>query len=107
MWQRTPEDIITSADRQVRLLHAAGEMIKPGGLLVYAVCSLQPEEGPVQIEKFLAADGRFERAPIVSDEIGGFTEALTPSGDLRTLPCYWSGHGGMDGFYAARLRRTF
>ena len=107
MWRRKPEDIIASANRQARLLRAAGEMVKPGGILIYAVCSLQPEEGSVQVEQFLAANERFERAAIVSEEIDGLEEALTPSGDLRTLPCHWAARGGMDGFYAARLRRTF
>jgi len=107
MWRRTPKDIAALAERQARLLRAASEMIKPGGLLVYAVCSLQPEEGPAQIQNFLSTDGRFERATIVPKEIGDLAEALTPAGDLRTLPCHWAERGGMDGFYAARLRRTF
>ena len=107
MWRRTPEDIVASTKRQTRLLSAASDMIKPGGLLVYTVCSLQPEEGPAQVEKFLSSDGRFERVAITSEEIGGLADALTPSGDLRTLPCHWAPLGGMDGFFAARLRRTF
>jgi 16S rRNA (cytosine967-C5)-methyltransferase len=43
--------------------------------------------------------------PISADEIAGCGEFLTMAGDLRTLPCHLAGLGGLDGFYAARLRR--
>ena len=107
MWRRQPEDVAELAGRQARLLHAAIKMIKPGGLLVYAVCSLEPGEGPEQIENFLAAGVPAERVAITAKEAAGLVEAITPAGDLRTLPCHLAGAGGMDGFYAARLRRTF
>ena len=107
MWRRQPKDVAELADRQARLLQAAIKMIKPGGLLVYAVCSLEPAEGPAQIEKFLAAGAPAERVAITANEAAGLAEALTPAGDLRTLPCHLAAAGGMDGFYAARLRRTF
>jgi 16S rRNA (cytosine967-C5)-methyltransferase len=71
------------------------------------VCSLEPAEGPEQIEKFLAAGAQAERVAITANEVAGLGEALTPAGDLRTLPCHMAASGGMDGFYAARLRRTF
>ncbi|HMA13796.1 MAG: RsmB/NOP family class I SAM-dependent RNA methyltransferase [Bacteroidota bacterium] len=86
------------------LAHAVG-MVKPGGLLVYAVCSLQPEEGPQRIHALLASDDRVERLPLSADELPGLAEAITPEGDLRTLPCHLAAGGGMDGFYACRLRR--
>ena len=107
MWRRQPEDVAELAGRQARLLQAAIKMIKPGGLLVYAVCSLEPPEGPEQIEKFLAAGAPAERVAITANEAAGLVEAITPAGDLRTLPCHLAAAGGMDGFYAARLRRTF
>jgi len=69
------------------------------------VCSLEREEGEDQIEAFLAANPEFARAPLSADEIFGHSEWLTPDGDLRTLPCHLAELGGMDGFYAARLRR--
>ncbi len=107
MWRRQAKDVAELAARQAHLLEAALEMVKPGGLLVYAVCSLEPAEGPEQIEKFLASGGAAERVAIAASDINGRAEALTPAGDLRTLPCHLAAAGGMDGFYAARLRRTF
>ena len=107
MWRRQPDDVAELAARQARLLQAAIKMVKPGGLLVYAVCSLEPAEGPGQIDKFLAAGAAAERVAITAAEAAGLAEALTPAGDLRTLPCHLAAQGGMDGFYAARLRRTF
>jgi 16S rRNA (cytosine967-C5)-methyltransferase len=81
-------------------------MVEPGGTLVFAVCSLEREEGEEQIASFLATHREFSRAPIAAAEVFGQSEWITPEGDLRTLPCYFSDKGGMDGFYAARLRRS-
>ena len=107
MWRRQPEDVAELTARQARLLQAAIEMVKPGGLVIYSVCSLEPAEGPEQIDKFLATGVAAERVAITTTEAAGLAEALTPAGDLRTLPCHLAAQGGMDGFYAARLRRTF
>lgn len=90
---------------QDRLLAHTVGMVKPGGLLVYAVCSLQPEEGLQRIEALLASDDRVERVPLVPADLPGIAEAVTAEGDLRSLPCHLAGRGGMDGFYACRLRR--
>ena len=76
-----------------------------GGLLVFAVCSLEREEGEEQVEAFLNAHPEFARAPLSADEIFGQGEWISPEGDLKTLPSHLSTQGGMDGFYAARLRR--
>ncbi len=107
MWRRAAKDIAELAEKQMHLLEAALEMVKPGGLVVYAVCSLEPAEGPELIEKFLKQSDNTERVALGADEIGGLDEALTPAGDLRTLPCHLAEKGGIDGFYAARLQRTF
>ena len=102
----------TAADRdrlaalQTRLLDHCAELLKAGGTLVYCTCSLEPQEGPVQIEKFLTAHPEFIRIEIKSDEVGGLSELITPKGDLRTLPCHLSDRGGLDGFYTARLRKS-
>jgi 16S rRNA (cytosine967-C5)-methyltransferase len=89
---------------QDRLLAAALALVKPGGLVIYATCSLQPREGAERIEALLASGAAAERVPIGPDELPDLTEAVTPAGDLRTLPCHWTARGGMDGFYVARLR---
>jgi 16S rRNA (cytosine967-C5)-methyltransferase len=81
-------------------------MLMPGGVLVYAVCSLQQEECALVIEKFLAQTSQIKRWPISASELGSLGEVVTPSGDLRTLPCHLSHTGGMDGFYACRLRHV-
>ncbi|MEW5728328.1 MAG: RsmB/NOP family class I SAM-dependent RNA methyltransferase [Pseudomonadota bacterium] len=104
-WLKRPEDVIKLAGVQDALLDAAADMLAPGGVLVYCVCSLQPEEGPGRIAGFLG------RAPVCLDpirpaEVGGLAELVTPEGFLRTLPCALAADGGMDGFFAARLIRT-
>jgi 16S rRNA (cytosine967-C5)-methyltransferase len=103
-WQKRPEDLASLASLQSRLLDRAAELTKPGGLLVYATCSLEPEEGERQVEGFLARHGDFTLAPIAATEVPGFEEALTSQGWLRILPCHLE-QGGCDGFFAARLRR--
>lgn len=101
---KTAEDVARMATLQARLLdHAATRLVRAGGTLVYAVCSLQIEEAERQIEAFLARHPDFKRAPVAASEIAGRSDLLTPAGDIRTLPSHWSDQGGMDGFYAARL----
>ncbi len=104
-WTRAPADIATAAGHQRQLLRAAVNMLAPGGCLVYAVCSLEPEEGIAQIEGLLAEDTSINRQPISAGEIGGMTQCVTSAGDLMTLPCHLADLGGMDGFFAARLCR--
>jgi 16S rRNA (cytosine967-C5)-methyltransferase len=99
---KRPRDIRALAEAQDRLLTAAAAMLRPGGRLIYAVCSLQPEEGGPRIEAAVARGG-LVRAPFVPGELPGLPEALTPEGDLRTHPGLWPERGGMDGFFVARL----
>jgi 16S rRNA (cytosine967-C5)-methyltransferase len=101
-------DVARMAELQGRLLVSAARLVKPNGLLIYSTCSLEPEEGAEQIGAFLAAHGAFQRAPVSAEEVGGDAAAITPAGELRTLPCHGpqgSLAAGMDGFYVARLRR--
>ncbi|MDH3793045.1 MAG: RsmB/NOP family class I SAM-dependent RNA methyltransferase, partial [Rhodospirillales bacterium] len=100
-----PEQIAALAALQDKLLAATLGMVKPGGLLVYAVCSLQPEEGPARIARLLAGGAPAARVPVEPAEFQGLCDLVTAEGDLRTLPCHLAGDGGMDGFYACRLRR--
>jgi 16S rRNA (cytosine967-C5)-methyltransferase len=104
-WLKGPEDIAALAALQDRLLAAAIEMTAPGGTLVYAICSLQPEEGPERIAALLSAGAPVKRVPVEPEEVFGHADWLSPEGDLRTLPCHLAELGGMDGFYACRLRR--
>ncbi len=104
-WLKTAADLAIAESLQSELLDAAAEMTAAGGRLVYAVCSLEPEEGPEQIAAFLRRRSDFTRLPISPGE--AFDAAFVlPEGDLKTLPCHWPERGGMDGFYAARLIRS-
>jgi 16S rRNA (cytosine967-C5)-methyltransferase len=97
-------DMASLAATQDRLLSAAAEMLKPGGRLVYAVCSLQPEEGPERAAAALASLP-LEADPIGPEEVSGLEKALTSEGYLRTHPALWPEEGGLDGFFIARFRR--
>ena len=97
-------DITAAARLQDQLLDAAAGYLAPGGVLVYAVCSLQPEEGPDRIAALLDRVP-LTRRPIAEPEVPGLADAVTAAGDIRTLPCQWPEIGGLDGFYIARLTR--
>lgn len=84
------------------LLDRAFEWLKPGGALVYAVCSLLPAEGPKRIRAFLNRQPEAEMIPVMPG--AGLDAGMIEDGALRTLPHHWAERGGMDGFYAARLR---
>ncbi len=106
-WLKGEADIATLAALQPQLLDRAAALLKPGGTLVYCVCSLEPEEGAAQIAALLARNPGIARRPIAAAEVADHGEFVTADGDLRTLPHYlpdpdprWS---GLDGFYAARL----
>jgi 16S rRNA (cytosine967-C5)-methyltransferase len=100
-----PADIARMAQLQEALLAAAAEMTAPGGRLVYAVCSLQPEEGPAIVDRLLARRQDFAIDPVASSELGGLGLTPMPQGTVRTLPSDLGERGGMDGFFIARLRR--
>ncbi len=92
----------TVTQAQDKLLEAAAAMLRPGGRLIYAVCSLQPEEGAPRIAAAVAKTG-LRHDPFRPDELAALPEALTKEGFLRTHPGLWPDRGGMDGFFAARL----
>lgn len=104
-WLKSQADVGRMVEVQDRMLDAAVAMLAPGGTLVYCVCSLQREEGPDRVAALLGRGAPVARRPVAADEIGGLAEAITPEGDLRTLPSHLAAQGGMDGFYAARLVR--
>jgi 16S rRNA (cytosine967-C5)-methyltransferase len=86
---------LVAASRE--LLHALARVVRPGGLLCFSTCSLEPEENEMQIEEFLRDDPRFRREPAR----GMPADLLSPLGDLTLLPQ----HHQTDGAFAARLRR--
>jgi 16S rRNA (cytosine967-C5)-methyltransferase len=103
---KSMDDVHRLAAVQERLIEAAVKMLAPGGTLVYCTCSLEPEEGPRQVEQLMAKGAPVRRRPIAAEEIGGLAECLSADGDLRTFPCHMAGSEGLDGFYAARLVRV-
>ena len=105
-WIKGAADVTVSAAAAYEILESGAAMVEPGGTLVFAVCSLEREEAEEQIAAFLSAYPEFTRAPIIAEELFGHSEWITPDGDLRTLPCHLGDKGGMDGFYAARMKRT-
>ena len=102
LYRARPEIIVQMAAFQAELLLHTAEWVRPGGSLVYAVCSLEPEEGEVQIDAFLAErpDYRIEPAAQIVD-------GVTPDkkGRLRILPGMIEDKGGLDGFFAVHLVR--
>ena len=110
-------DIAHLAALQSRLLDQAFTLVRPGGHVVYCTCSLEPEEGPQQIGRFLERQPDAVRDTIAASELAGTTggdvaaiaEMITADGDLRTMPFHLP-HAeprlaGLDGFFAARLKR--
>jgi 16S rRNA (cytosine967-C5)-methyltransferase len=109
-WLRQEADIAPLVAMQKRLLQRAAVALRPGGILVYCSCSLEPEEGEQAIAALLASETGLRRVPIEEREVAGLGEIITAEGDLRTLPCHLPHRdprlGGLDGFYAARLVKS-
>ncbi|MGB1924132.1 MAG: RsmB/NOP family class I SAM-dependent RNA methyltransferase [Candidatus Puniceispirillaceae bacterium] len=102
--RRSSADISSLQTIQWELATTALGWLKPGGQMIYATCSLQPEEGEDIIAAILeAADGRYQLAPITSAEAGLFGRSITENGCLRILPSSYADIGGVDGFFIARL----
>ena len=102
-WTKSQTDIAALTSLQTRMIDHVVPFLKPGGMLIYCVCSLQPEEGEKQIEAALSRHKNLSRSPIKAEQIGGLSEAINRHGDLRTLPSMLSADGGMDGFFASKL----
>jgi 16S rRNA (cytosine967-C5)-methyltransferase len=100
-----PEDVVKLAALQERLLARAADWLNPGGVLVFATCSLQPEEGPERARAFLDGRENYRTETASPGESGVTSDMITPEGWLRTLPAMAAEDGGMDGFFAAAFRR--
>jgi 16S rRNA (cytosine967-C5)-methyltransferase len=94
-----PRQIAEMAELQAAMLERAQRWLKPGGVLVYAVCSLEREEGEEE-----AARVDLQPLPVASDELPAGLEP-TAQGWLRTDPGMLAEHGGLDGFFIARFTR--
>lgn len=108
-WTKKPGDMAALVALQTRILDSATRLLKPGGMLVYCTCSLEPEEGEMQIAALLRRNPDMMRDPITAAEIGDLTMCVNALGELRTLPQHMPGAqprlSGLDGFFAARLKR--
>jgi 16S rRNA (cytosine967-C5)-methyltransferase len=107
LWHRSLSDIAGRVRLQRNLLRNAARCLAPGGVLIYCVCSLEPDEGEAQADWVLANLSDLESLPITASEVPGLPQALTPAGTVRTHPGMAPGaqNGGMDGFFVARFRR--
>ncbi|URW75725.1 RsmB/NOP family class I SAM-dependent RNA methyltransferase [Sphingomonas donggukensis] len=100
-----PRLIAEMAELQARILARAADWVRPGGLLVYATCSLEPAEGEAQVEAFLTARGDFAIDPALPDELPDGLPAAS-RGWVRVLPGMLADVGGLDGFFICRMMRT-
>ena len=96
---RKPRDIEAMATQQDALLDAAAGLLAPGGRIIYAVCSLQPQEGAARVDAACARLG-LKRDPLTLPEL---PKAVSEQGDICTHPGFWPERGSMDGFLIARL----
>jgi 16S rRNA (cytosine967-C5)-methyltransferase len=108
-WIKKPRDLEALIALQARLLDNAAELVRPGGILVYSTCSLEPEENEMQIAALLRRNPSVMRVKIEPREIGHLPQLLDDNGELRTLPSHLpaaeSRLAGLDGSFAARLLR--
>lgn len=101
-WRQTPSSVVELSLKQAAILAAAAKLLKPGGRLVYATCSLLPEENGLIVAAFLAAHPHFVLRP-AGEILAAQGIELTLAGDELQL---WPHRHGTDGFYAAVLERT-
>ena len=97
-WRLKVSDLAVMGALQRSIVRAAAQVVKPGGLLVYSTCSLEPEENDAQVESFLAENPAWRLEPPPE---GAVPASVLDAGRLRVLPQ----RHGVDGAFAARLRR--
>jgi 16S rRNA (cytosine967-C5)-methyltransferase len=96
-WRKNPDDPVRMAEVQRKLIDAAAGGVKPGGALVYAVCSTDRREGEDVVDAFLAGHPQFARAPVPER----YAPFVTAPGDVLVAP----GIDGRDGFFVSRVTR--
>ena len=103
-WRQKPESVAELAVLQLAILTSAARLLKPGGRLVYATCSVLPEENEGVVEAYLAAQPAFQRLDAAQEllrlKVTG-AEGLCTGGQLRL----WPQRHGTDGFFAAVMER--
>ncbi|MFZ5775137.1 MAG: 16S rRNA (cytosine(967)-C(5))-methyltransferase RsmB [Thermodesulfobacteriota bacterium] len=100
-WERSLDELGRYQARQRELIAAAAGLVRPGGVLVYATCSIDPLENDAVIEAFLADHQNFLLSPAQEHLPASARSLVDPKGFLRTSP-----EQGLDGFFAARLEKT-
>jgi len=100
-WRLSPQDPARLARLQTALLGAAADLVRPGGTLVYATCSLLGEENQAVVSAFLAARADFEVEPLADLVPPSVRPLVQESGFLVT----WPQRHDLDGFFVARLKR--
>ncbi len=98
-----PSAIAELAEAQKAMLLRAADWLKPGGTLVYSVCSLEPQEGEQVAEHFLASRDDYEAYPVASPELPVARDADAPA-NMRCWPGAYPDAGGADGFFIGRFR---
>jgi len=102
LYRARPKIIANNAELQGELLAHAANWLRPGGTLIYSVCSLEPQEGEEVINRFLADQGDLELD--ARNDLPEFAQP-TERGTVRILPGLLEAEGGVDGFFIARLVR--
>lgn len=109
-WVKSAADVEKLAGVQLKFLQRAATLVKPGGRLVFSNCSLDPREGEELYRQFLRDTPAVENDPVIPGEIAGIDDWITQDGTLRTTPAGLQletpGISGLDGFFAARMRRV-
>ncbi len=109
-YTKDDEEVRKLAEVQARLLGRAADLVARGGMLLFSNCSLDPIEGEELMRAFLISRTDFHVEPVRPEEVPGLEDAVSPEGYLRTTPAMLRRetpeHSGLDGFFAARLRRA-
>ncbi|MET3600169.1 RsmB/NOP family class I SAM-dependent RNA methyltransferase [Martelella mangrovi] len=106
LWTKDFADIEKLADVQYAMLNRALAMVRPGGIVIFSNCSLDPLEGEANVARLLAEREDVERAAFPPETTGPISHLLNADGAIRTTPAdMLDGATGLDGFYAVAIRK--